>query len=107
MARVLGRRGGSATIALLWLLLAYATVVMTLGEIEENQRIRFVSDPLVAIVVAASIARAARAVRTVDVALSPPGRVRRLSTPSPGALFAAGIAVGVIAAAWLLAIKLL
>lgn len=60
--RVLRRRG-SAAIAFMWILLAYATVAMTLGEVAENQRIRFVSDPIVTIFVAVLAARLVRARR--------------------------------------------
>jgi hypothetical protein len=56
--RVLRRRGGSATLAFVWLLMAYATLVLTFGEVEENQRIRFVSDPLVLVLAAVLVARA-------------------------------------------------
>jgi hypothetical protein len=50
--RVLRRRGGSATLAFVWMLMTYAVLVMTLGESAENQRVRFVTDPLVTILVA-------------------------------------------------------
>jgi hypothetical protein len=53
MLRVLRRRGGSPTLAFVWLLLAYATFVMTFGEVAENQRVRFVGDPLATVLVAA------------------------------------------------------
>jgi ribosomal protein L4 len=38
--------------------MAYATLVLTFGEVEENQRIRFVSDPLVLVLAAVLVARA-------------------------------------------------
>jgi hypothetical protein len=57
MVRVLLRRGGSPALAFVWLLLAYATTVLTLAEIEENQRVRFVADPLVLILVCIFVAR--------------------------------------------------
>jgi 4-amino-4-deoxy-L-arabinose transferase-like glycosyltransferase len=59
--RVLRRRGGSATIAFLWILLAYATLTLTFAEVSENQRIRFVSDPIVTILVSVAAARLLRA----------------------------------------------
>jgi hypothetical protein len=37
----------------IWLLLAYATVIMTFGEATENECIRFTTDPLVTVIVAA------------------------------------------------------
>jgi len=52
MLRVLRRRGGSPTLAFVWLLLAYATFAMTFGEVAENQRVRFVGDPLASLLVA-------------------------------------------------------
>jgi hypothetical protein len=58
--RVLRRRDASATLAFVWLLTAYATLVLTFGEVEENQRVRFVSDPLVLVLAAVLVARAAR-----------------------------------------------
>ena len=57
MVRILRRRGGSPTVAFAWLRLVYATVVMTFGEIEENQRIRFVTDPLALVLVCVLITR--------------------------------------------------
>lgn len=53
MIRLLRRRGGRPVIAFVWLLVAYATFVMTLSEASENQRIRSVTDPLVIVLVAA------------------------------------------------------
>ena len=50
--RVLRRRGGSAVLAFVWVLMTYAVLVMTFGESAENQRVRFVTDPLVTILVA-------------------------------------------------------
>jgi hypothetical protein len=57
LIRVLRRRGGSPTVAFVWLLLAYTTAVMTLGEVAENQRLRFVADPLALALVAALAVR--------------------------------------------------
>jgi uncharacterized membrane protein len=61
--RVLFRRRGEATLVFTWLLVLYATAVMTFGEIEENQRVRFVTDPLVTILVVALVARGVAATR--------------------------------------------
>jgi hypothetical protein len=61
--RVLVRRRGEAMLVFTWLLVLYATAVMTFGEIEENQRVRFVTDPLVTILVVALIARGVAATR--------------------------------------------
>jgi hypothetical protein len=67
MVRVLLRRGGSATLALTWLILAYATTVLTFAEIEENQRVRFVGDPLAMVLVCAFVVRVAPRVRSLAV----------------------------------------
>ena len=64
MLRVLRRRGGSPTLAFVWLLLAYATFALTFGEVAENQRVRFVGDPLVTVLVAVIAARIAAYLRT-------------------------------------------
>ena len=49
--RVLRRRAGVRSIAFMWILLAYATLVMTFGEVAENQRVRFPADPLAVLMV--------------------------------------------------------
>ena len=67
MVRVLLRRGGSATLAFTWLVLAYATTVLTLAEIEENQRVRFVGDPLAMILVCAFVVRVAPRLRSLPI----------------------------------------
>ena len=56
-ARVVRRRPGSATLAFVWLLLAYVALVVTFGEVNENQRIRFSVDPLAAVLIVAAAAR--------------------------------------------------
>jgi hypothetical protein len=61
--RVLRRRSGSAALAFMWILLAYATVVMTFGEVAENQRVRFPGDPLVVLMVSVLPARYGARVR--------------------------------------------
>lgn len=55
--RVLRRRGGSATLAFIWVMMTYAILVMSLGEAAENQRVRFVTDPLVTLLVAGLVVR--------------------------------------------------
>jgi hypothetical protein len=47
----------------MWLITVYAVAVMTLGEVEENQRIRFVTDPLVLVLAAVFVSRVVTAVR--------------------------------------------
>lgn len=59
IVRVITRRGGSTTLAFVWLLLTYTTTVLTLAEIEENQRVRFVGDPLALVLVCAFSTRLA------------------------------------------------
>lgn len=61
--RAIRRRGGSATLAFVWLLLAYVAFVVTFGEVAENQRIRFSVDPLAIILVSALGARVVSRVR--------------------------------------------
>jgi hypothetical protein len=55
--RLLLRRSGSATAAFIWLLLTYATLVMTLGEVVENQRVRLPTDSLVFLLLALGASR--------------------------------------------------
>jgi len=57
MLRVVRRRGGSPTLAFVWLLLAYATLAMTFGEVAENQRVRFVGDPLATVLAAVVVVK--------------------------------------------------
>jgi hypothetical protein len=51
-------RCGSRLVAFSWVVIAYSTVVMTFGEVTENQRVRFPTDALVLAVVAYTFARA-------------------------------------------------
>lgn len=57
MFHVLRRRGGSPTVAFIWLLLVYSTIVMTFGEVVENQRVRFPTDGLVTVLATVAAAR--------------------------------------------------
>ncbi|MGZ4383335.1 MAG: hypothetical protein ACXVY3_01935 [Gaiellaceae bacterium] len=57
MMKVLLRRGGSLAVAFVWLLLVYVVIATTFGEAFENQRVRFVSDPLAVVLVAALASR--------------------------------------------------
>ena len=61
--RVLRRRCGSATIVFLWILLTYAVLTLTFAQVSDNQRIRFVTDPIVTILVSVAAARVLRALR--------------------------------------------
>ena len=56
MFHVLRRRGGSATFAFIWLVLVYSTIVMTFGELVENQRVGF-TDWLVVVLATVDAAR--------------------------------------------------
>jgi hypothetical protein len=55
--RVLRQRGGQPLIAFMWLVMTYAVLAMSLGESAENQRIRFVTDPLATLIVAGLVIR--------------------------------------------------
>lgn len=77
--RVLRGRGGSAALAFVWLLMAYATLMLTFGEVEENQRVRFVSDPLVLVLAAVLVGRTVARVPAVRRASGRGnGRIARL-----------------------------
>jgi hypothetical protein len=70
--RVVRCRSGSATLAFVWLLLAYVTFVVTFGEVAENQRIRFSVDPLALILVAALAARVVSRLRRAHGSIALP-----------------------------------
>ena len=99
-SRVLFRRGGSATLALTWMLLAYTTVVTTLGEVRENQRIRFVGDPLVVLLVVVLASRLAVPLRH-SLSLGPlRNGAAVLRAPSPKVVLSLGIAVVLVGVLW-------
>jgi Dolichyl-phosphate-mannose-protein mannosyltransferase len=62
-ARALRRRDGDAasvTVAFVWLTVVYVTLVLVLAQVTENQRIRYLIDPLAVVLVALAVHAASR-----------------------------------------------